>query len=275
MNETKQVMVGHINTLRRRPAESSSQPSGHIPPLLLVHGAWHGAWCWEGNYLDYFAEAGHETWALDLRGHGDSGNTKPLRLTTIGDYIKDVRAVIAEMPEPPVVIGHSMGGFICQHLINENLEVKGFGFLASLPHYGVAGAKLKVHPFKSFLSNITWSLYGLVSNPEHAKYMFLDPGADQETTDRLIDNLGDEAYFALWGMLGFALPKEPAAQKPICVVGGEADTVVFVEHQEKLAERLGVTPHILAGEPHNLMMSKNWEQSAQIFCDWIRDSVVA
>lgn len=269
MVEKAKVLVGHINTLRRIPSSISLESSGNKPPVLLVHGAWHGAWCWEGNYLDYFAEAGHETWALDLSGHGDSGNTKPLRLTTIGDYIKDVRVVIAEMPGPPFVIGHSMGGFICQHLINENVDLKGFGFLASLPHYGVAGAKLRVHPFKSFLSNLTWSLYGLVSNPEHAKHMFLQPEADQETTNRLIDNLGDEAYFALLGMLGFALPKEPAAQESICVVGGESDTVVAVEHQEKLAQRLGVTPHILAGEPHNLMMSKNWKQSAEVFLDWI------
>ena len=275
MIAAKQVMIEHINTLRRSPANMATNVSAsNKPPILLIHGAWHGAWCWEGNYLNYFAEAGHETWALDLRGHGDSLNTKSLRLTTIGDYIKDVSTVIAQMPEPPIVIGHSMGGFICQHLMNEDVAVKGFGLLASLPHYGVAGAKLKVHPLKAFLSNITWSLYGMVSNPEYAKYMFLEPDADKKTTDKLINNLGDEAYFALLGMLGFALPKEPKnlTQLKRCMVAGGADTVVAVEHQEKLAERLGIKPHIIPGEPHNLMMSKNWEASAKIFHDWI-DSI--
>ena len=110
--ETKKVLVGILNVLQKKPAKGSSNK----PPILLVHGAWHGAWCWEETYLDYFADAGHETWAMDLRGHGGSGNTKPFRLTTIGDYIKDVLAAIAEMPSPPIVIGHSMGGLVCQHL---------------------------------------------------------------------------------------------------------------------------------------------------------------
>jgi pimeloyl-ACP methyl ester carboxylesterase len=38
-------------------------------PLLLQHGAWHGAWCWE-NGLDHFAELGYEVHALRQPSHG-------------------------------------------------------------------------------------------------------------------------------------------------------------------------------------------------------------
>ena len=72
--ETKKVLVGILNVLQKKPAKGSSNK----PPILLVHGAWHGAWCWEETYLDYFADAGRETWAMDLRGHGGSGNTLSL-----------------------------------------------------------------------------------------------------------------------------------------------------------------------------------------------------
>ena len=269
MTETKQVFVGILNTLQKKPAEDL----GNKPPILLVHGAWHGAWCWEETYLNYFSDAGHETWAMDLRGHGDSGNSKPFRFTTIGDYIKDVLAVIAEMPSAPIVIGHSMGGLVCQHLLNKHVDIKGLGLLASLPHYGVRGAKLTVHPLQQVKSSLTWSLYPLVSDPENAKTMFLELDADQKTVDRLNDNLGDEAYFAFFGMLIFALPKkpEPPTKTPICVIGGGADTTVAIEHQENLAARFDVQAHILEGEPHNLMMSKNWQQSADVFLDWIEE----
>ena len=42
----------------------------HPTPLLFVHGAWHGAWCWE-NFLSYFAEHGYEVrvyvpWLVDF-----------------------------------------------------------------------------------------------------------------------------------------------------------------------------------------------------------------
>ncbi len=33
-------------------------------PILFVHGAWHGAWCWE-NFLPYFAERGYESHRYD------------------------------------------------------------------------------------------------------------------------------------------------------------------------------------------------------------------
>lgn len=36
-------------------------------PLLFVHGAWHGAWCWEEYFLPYFAEHGYRSVALSLR----------------------------------------------------------------------------------------------------------------------------------------------------------------------------------------------------------------
>ena len=267
MIETNKVSIGILNTLQKKPTTEAHTK----PPILLVHGAWHGAWCWQDTYLDYFSDAGHETWAVDLRGHGDSGNSKPLRLTTIGDYIKDVITVIAAMPSVPIVIGHSMGGFVCQHLLNKDVNIKGLGLLASLPHYGVSGAKLTVHPLQQIKSSLTWSLYPLVSDPENAQTMFLEPDADQETVNRLISNLSDEAYFAFFGMLIFTLPKkpEPATETPICVIGGGADKTVAVEHQEKLAARFNVQAHILEGEPHNLMMSKNWQKSASVFLEWI------
>ncbi len=42
------------------------------PPLLFIHGAWHGAWCWDEHFLDFFANNGFHAVALSLRGHGNS-----------------------------------------------------------------------------------------------------------------------------------------------------------------------------------------------------------
>jgi len=65
-------------------------------PLLFVHGAWHGAWCWE-PFLDYFAKHGYNGYALSLRGHGKSSNRKNLKLTRIDDYVEDVRQVVKDI----------------------------------------------------------------------------------------------------------------------------------------------------------------------------------
>lgn len=264
------VAVGNLSTVQCSPATKTNGK----PPVLLIHGAWHGAWCWEGNYLEYFCKEGHETWALDLRGHGKSPNSKSLRLTTIGNYVDDVASVIAAMPEPPIVIAHSMGGFICQHLMNRNVELRGIGLLASIPHYGVLGVVwdlIKTRPLKFLEANLTWALYTIVADINAAQKMFLEDDAEQATLDRLAENLGDEAYFGFLGMLALSLPRAPKRKNlpPICMVGGELDMIFPPHSQASLAARLGVAHHIVAGAPHSLMMSRNWTESAGIFSDWI------
>jgi len=36
-------------------------------PVLFVHGAWHGAWCWTEYFLPYFAQNGYHSYALSLK----------------------------------------------------------------------------------------------------------------------------------------------------------------------------------------------------------------
>lgn len=69
------------------------------PPLLFVHGAWHGAWCWEEYLLRWFSDQGYDAYALSLRGHGNSPSDKPLRRLRIRDYVDDVTQVVKVLPE--------------------------------------------------------------------------------------------------------------------------------------------------------------------------------
>ena len=68
-------------------------------PLLFLHGAFSGAWCWKENYLDYFASQGFECLALSLRGHGESKSHKPLDQLSLRDYQKDLFSVIDQFEE--------------------------------------------------------------------------------------------------------------------------------------------------------------------------------
>ena len=43
-----------LEVLSRLPADASRQT-----PLLFVHGAFTGAWCWEEHFLPFFADAGY------------------------------------------------------------------------------------------------------------------------------------------------------------------------------------------------------------------------
>jgi len=37
-------------------------------PLLFIHGALHGAWCWDVHFFEYFAQHGFASHAVNLRG---------------------------------------------------------------------------------------------------------------------------------------------------------------------------------------------------------------
>src|SRR2546423_15300011 len=78
--------------------------------VVLVHGAWHGAWCWE-RVIPGLAGAGVRVEALDLPGHGSS--PEPFG-DLHGDATK-VRQVLDELGdrgERAVLVGHSYGGAV-------------------------------------------------------------------------------------------------------------------------------------------------------------------
>ena len=66
-------------------------PCGELrpAPLLSVQGAWHGAWCWDEHFLEFFADRGYRAVALSLRGHGHSQTNKPLHTCSVADYVSE------------------------------------------------------------------------------------------------------------------------------------------------------------------------------------------
>jgi pimeloyl-ACP methyl ester carboxylesterase len=75
--------------------------------FVLIHGAFHGAWCWE-PLVGELSAAGHTVTTLDLPGHGD--DPTPVGDVTLEAYVRKICATLAEQPEPVLLVGHSMGG---------------------------------------------------------------------------------------------------------------------------------------------------------------------
>ena len=74
---------------------------------LLVHGAWHGAWCWDKT-AEALRAAGHEVTAIDLPGHGD--DPTPPAEVTLQHYVDRIGEALAGIDGQAIVVGHSMGG---------------------------------------------------------------------------------------------------------------------------------------------------------------------
>ena len=74
---------------------------------VLVHGAWHGAWCWD-KVVSLLEGAAHTAIALDLPGHGR--DKTPIAQVTFEAYCNKVRELVEAQPAPVILVGHSMGG---------------------------------------------------------------------------------------------------------------------------------------------------------------------
>ena len=86
----------HLEVISKTPAAGA-----HATPVLFVHGAWHGAWCWDEGFLDFFAARGFTAHALSLRNHGASDSAGSLRFRRISEYVDDVSRVAASLPRWP------------------------------------------------------------------------------------------------------------------------------------------------------------------------------
>jgi pimeloyl-ACP methyl ester carboxylesterase len=75
--------------------------------VVLVHGAWHGAWCWE-RVLPGLTEQGLTVTALDLPGHGE--DREPL--TDLHGDAARVTEALDRLDDPAVLVGHSYGGAV-------------------------------------------------------------------------------------------------------------------------------------------------------------------
>lgn len=77
--------------------------------FLLVHGALHGAWCWE-KLVPFLKARGHRVLVIDLPGRGDD----PIRgwKAKFSHFVDRVRGGASRMEGPVIAVGHSWGGFV-------------------------------------------------------------------------------------------------------------------------------------------------------------------
>jgi pimeloyl-ACP methyl ester carboxylesterase len=207
--------------------------------VLLVHGAWHGAWCWD-KVAPELRRRGFRVAAIDLPGHGSD----PEPLTDLHGDATKVREALSQLGEPALLVGHSYGGAViseaCDHPLAESLV-----FLAAFP-LDVGETCLSAAVEESEANGISWEGRpnlgeGLATSPDGATstldpdaaaaclYNDCDPAAVEWALDRLgphpLANLGQSPHSAAW------------KAKPSTYVVCSGDLVVHPELQRLMARR--------------------------------------
>ena len=78
--------------------------------FVLVHGAWHGAWCWE-CVVRRLEERGHTAHVPVLAGVGERASELDPAIG-LQDHVRDVVNVLDDADEPVVLVGHSYSGLV-------------------------------------------------------------------------------------------------------------------------------------------------------------------
>jgi pimeloyl-ACP methyl ester carboxylesterase len=87
-----------------------------VATFVLVHGAWHGGWCWQ-KIVPLLEAEGHRVIALDLPGHGDDSTA--LSGMTLDANVTRIREAVEAADERVILVGHSMGGIAITRVAEE------------------------------------------------------------------------------------------------------------------------------------------------------------
>ena len=243
-------------------------------PLLFVHGAYVGAWCWEEHYLPYFASRGFHCLAVSLSGHGGTRRHLPLDGFSISDYVDDLSAVIEALDRPPALIGHSMGGFVVQKYL-EKADVPAAVLLCAVPPHGLLHATLGMMMAKpSLLVDLNRMMQGTTPPVESVAAGLFHQPMPPEALLRLAMRAQPESHRAIWDMTWFDLPCVSRAHRPpMLVLGAAEDQIIPPSQVEATAKAWGVDAHIFPNVGHGLMMETDWQAPATYIADWLAETV--
>lgn len=238
-------------------------------PLLFVHGGWHGAWCWE-HFLDFFADAGYRAVAMSLRGHGGSPTAKPLHKVSIADYIEDVGSVADELGGGPVLIGHSLGGFVVQRYL-EDRSAPAAVLVGSVPPQGVLTLALRVWRRRPSMTMEAWSdrtLLRFLATPALAREYLFCADTPEAIVESCRQRAGAESVRAAMTDPVLRRVRTRRVSTPILVLGAEYDGFVSVGEVRATARAYRTEPQFFP-MGHNMMLEPGWADVAEHIRGWL------
>ncbi len=252
-------------------------PTGRVP-LLFVHGSNSAAWVWAEHFLPYLARAGWPAHAVSLRGHGGSPGLERLQFLSLRDFVADFAEALDRLDQPPVVIGHSMGGMVIQKYLEIHADegrdaVAGAVLMASVPPQGLwltSWAMALRDPFlfqQLCLVQSIGPLHPLAH--EVIRRVLFSKDMPAAWVHRFFHRWQPESQRVVLDLLGLDLPRRTDLRLPLLVFGGADDLMVPASVVRRTAEWYGRTATILPGLAHATMLDTRWQDAADHLLGWL------
>lgn len=208
--------------------------------ILLIHGAWEGAWSWEETTA-YLEKSGHTVKAIDLPGHGD--DRTPTSAINMALYSNRVKDELNKTDGQVVLVGHSFGGFIISQVAEEMPEkIEKLVFVASaLPYDGKTAVEVFEEDDESeFLENLIFSddKSTATMSKETIKNIIFT-GATDAQIEALLPNLVVQATKPFFEQV--ITTPENFGRVPKAFVETTLDRVISLKHQRYVQKMVGIT----------------------------------
>ena len=243
----------------------------HTTPILMQHGMWHGAWTWQW-WQPLFAEWGWESVAVSLPGHGASPTQRQIELCTLDYYLGFLRAEVNRFEQPPVLMGHSMGGALTQWYLKYVGDLPAAVLVAPwVSHSTLQRWPAAHHVGRSAGGTVDFTgverdALGAQSRASRALAHYAGAAISPE---ELHDRLGPESSLVvLQHNPPFWSPPDDI-RTPLLWVTGEKDATISVPGATRSAEFYQATHIIVPDAGHNLMMEQSYWETARSIADWL------
>ncbi len=244
------------------------------PALVFVHGAWHGAWCWQEHFIPFFTDHGYECYTFDLPNHGASKDQKGINKYRIADYLNHLELALAQISQPFVLIGHSMGGYIIQKYLEKH-DCHAAILMATVPGKPIWRLFFKLfweQPITMLKLVATLDLFHLVNSTEKASTLLFSDTLAKEPMEVYAKKLGGESFrVMLFDFLLAKIKRRKNLSMPMLVQGAGKDNIIARAESEYTHKFQQTDYQFYEQLSHNVMLEPNWLLSAQGALNWLRE----
>jgi hypothetical protein len=209
-----------------------------VVTFVLVHGAWHGSWCWE-RVVPELEKRGHRALTVDL----------PIADPTAGvdEYVAAVADVLAEAGDDPVLVAHSLSGLIAPVVADRHRVARIIYLGAILPAPGES-LLARLEPEGVLASDYFGALEvgedGTAAFPPDLAADVFYGDCTPDDRDWAVSQLGRQAFTVAAGPCPLAAM--PSVPSDYIVLQDDA-TLSPAWCRQAARDRLGVEPHELPG----------------------------
>lgn len=252
-----------------------------FPPVVIIHGMWSSPDTMK-DIKQSFEDEGYFTYTPRLplhlpRNKLDAKQRTKLGRLSVQDYLNALEAFMKKLDQPPILVGHSMGGLLAQ-LIAAKYPCERLILISSAPPAGINGWHWSVlrtfghNLFKFPLWRSTTNLllknirYGIANSQSAAVHRELSQNATLESG------------LASWQISMWFLFRRPPTKVdydkiecPVLIIGGTEDKITPLKTQYKLARNYAnrATLKVVPGACHWTIGGSYFPNIKQTLFSWL------